>query len=84
MVLRLSKNIFDKNFENPIEGSMRPNIVLIEAKSSGQPLIQTLKRLGVEVIPYNPGGQKNRTHIEISQLHPWFAKACFVAVLWHQ
>jgi len=44
-----------KKHAGPPTKSRRPDRVLIEAKASGQSLIQDLRRAGVPVIPYNPG-----------------------------
>jgi predicted phage terminase large subunit-like protein len=44
-----------KTHAGPPTKARRPDRVLIEAKASGQSLLQDLRRAGVPVIPYNPG-----------------------------
>lgn len=40
---------------NPMKPSRKPDMILIEAKASGQSLIQSLRQSNIPVVPYNPG-----------------------------
>jgi phage terminase large subunit-like protein len=55
MARRLARNYNDVNFEGePLQREQQPHMILIEAKASGQSLIEDLRRAGVYATPFNP------------------------------
>lgn len=56
---RLERNYLDITDEKPkLYSRQLVDMVLVEAKATGDPLIQTLRRAGVRAIPYQPKGDK--------------------------
>ena len=56
MAQRLAQNYLDDQFERPSEGNIirRPDMILIEAKATGVPLIDDLARAGISATRFNP------------------------------
>jgi len=54
MVIRMSKNIFDTDLANPMEGSYPCTHLLIEAKANGISLAQSLREIGLNALQYTP------------------------------
>lgn len=68
MVQRLSVDYLDDDMDKPRNSKIpkKPDIMLIEAKSTGITLIQDMRRAGVSVWPYNPdkrGDKLQRVHL---------------------
>lgn len=59
MALRLSNNVYDVDFNNPIGGNLSPDSIIIEAKANGPSLIQDLNRLGVQAMPFHVKSREN-------------------------
>lgn len=64
--------------KDPLNKPRRPDVVLIEEKSSGISLIQDLRLAGVPVIPYNPGqaSKTQRAHL----VAPLLEAGCFFLI----
>ena len=62
MAQRLARNYHDTDLDNPMleRYHLSPNIVLVEAKASGLPLIADLHRAGVLVTPFDPNKYGNK------------------------
>lgn len=68
MVQRLAVDYLDDDMDKPrnSRAPKKPDIILIEAKSTGITLIQDMRRAGVSVWPYNPdkrGDKLQRVHL---------------------
>jgi len=63
MAQRLANNYLDDNLEVPRTGNFKkpPDMILIEAKATGEPLIADLNRAGISATRFNPNkhGDKN-------------------------
>lgn len=54
LMIRMSKNIYDTDLENPLYTKYPADLVVIEAKQNGDPLVHDLRRCGVNAIGFNP------------------------------
>lgn len=55
IVKRMCRNYFDTEFEyTPRENKLEPDLVLIEAKATGSPLIEDLAQAGILAVPFDP------------------------------
>lgn len=61
MVQRLSKNYHDTDIDRPRSGEAKPDIILIEKKATGDPLIADMRRAGVNPISFDPGKYGRKT-----------------------
>ena len=70
MAQKLYRNYYDTYLDDTITPGPQPDVVLIEAKASGAPLIQDLSRAGVVVTPFNPNryGDKRARARRVSAL----------------
>ncbi len=64
MMIRLAKNYYDIQIDNPVPEDyiLRPDMILVENKANGGPLIQDLNRAGIILTRFDPlhqgGGDK--------------------------
>ena len=49
----------------------QPETIIIEAKASGQPLIQEFRRMGIPVMDFTPGRGKDK-HSRVNACSPYF------------
>lgn len=54
MAIRLSKNYYDTDMDDPDTGKCPPDMIIIEAQMNGRALIDELHRVGVPAVPFNP------------------------------
>jgi predicted phage terminase large subunit-like protein len=74
MMLRLSKNYYDTRMEYPApeDHICKPDMILIEGKANGTPLLQDLRRAGLIINSFDPnkhgGGDKTARARAVSNL----------------
>lgn len=69
-VQRMARDYTATKEESVIRKNNKPDIVLIEAKSSGHQILQTLNRTGLVLTPWNPDkyGDKNERVMKITHI----------------
>lgn len=60
MAIRLGRNIFDSDYENPHSGSYESDFIIVEAKANGPVLADELRAAGLNAINYNPPATSDR------------------------
>lgn len=60
MMQRLANNYEDVSYNNPLNYSNKPDVILVEAKANGLSLIQQLSRVGIQCVKYNPPKTNDR------------------------
>jgi len=74
MMIRLAKNYYDVQTDNPVPEDyiLRPDMILVENKANGGPLIQDLNRAGIILTRFDPlhqgGGDKTARLRKVSHI----------------